>query len=339
MNTDNQAMKQIVSQDTDILRSLESTSKEIGFNLEDEVIKLGLPPNLLSNPDLFVPSQLFNSLLENIAQNLHCHDLGIRMAKHLNSSHLGLPGRMMLLCETFKQALDKATHYSAFYRDTGPWQYCIDNDNVSIFKTHDYNGEQHYQQRSVFGTAQMYKLITTLSANQWKPTSVSFSHKDPGARFTETYKAFFNCDILFDQTFDGVSFDADHLNDDIISADKELLFNIEQHIEGLNKEVLNDNDFLSHVRQIISQRLNFSNCSLAEIADSLSLTSDDFSERLQQRTMSFKTLLEEQICEKANIYLTQFNAPTELVLSTLMPGNEARLNELLMNKIADQPQW
>ncbi len=339
MNTDKQTMKQIISQDADVLRSLESATKDLGFDLEEEVIKLGLPPSLLNDPDLFVPSQLFNCLLERIAKSLNCYDLGIQMAKHLSAPHLGLPTRVMSLCQNVKQALDKATHYSAFYRDTGPWQYQISDKTVKVFKVQDFQDQQKYLQRSLFGTAQMYSLITKLCDSQWKPASVSFSHKNPGGKFAQTYNDFFDCPVLFDQAFEGISFDAEHLNDAVVSADNELLFNIEQHIESLNKEILCGGDILSNARQIINQRLNFANCTLEEVAQFLSLSPNDFSKRLEQRAISFITLLEEQVCEKANFYLTQLNAPTELILSTLMPGNEPRLNELLMDKIAASSQW
>ncbi|GAB2189267.1 hypothetical protein MAH1_08750 [Sessilibacter sp. MAH1] len=339
MNADVTHMKQIVSQDTDVLLSLEAASKDLGFDLLDEVIKLGLPPDLLKNPDVFVPSQLFNCLLEHIANDMHCKHLGLLMAHHLQTPHLGIPTRVMSLCQNFREALLKANEYSAFYRDTGPWQSSTEGNNVSIFKIHDLIDGHHYHQRSLFGTAQMYHLILQLNGSEWQPSSVSFSFANPGGRFYETYQNFFDCAVKFDQPFDGVTFDAKYLDSSIVTADRELLKDIELHIETLNSEILTNGDFISHAKQIISQRLNFATCTLEEVAEFLSLTPCDLSKRLEQSALSFITLLEEQVCEKATFYLTQLNAPVELILSALMPGNEPRLNDLLTRRLAALNQW
>ncbi|WP_317930589.1 AraC family transcriptional regulator ligand-binding domain-containing protein [Halioxenophilus sp. WMMB6] len=332
-------MKPIVSQDADVLNSLRLATKNLGIELEDAVIKMGLPPDLLKTPDQFVPSLLFNSLFEYLAQDYHCHDLALHAANLLQAPQLGLPARVMSLSRNFKEALDKAAQYGAFYRDTGPWQHQVSDGLVTLFKPANPFGSQHFRQRNLFGTAQMYQLICQLSGNLWRPSRVSFSFPDPGARFTYTFHDFFQCDLAFNQAVDAIHFPEGYLEFNITSADAYLLRGVEMHIEALQQEVMTGNDLLARAKLIINQRLSFASCTLEELASYMATTPESLSQHLAEQGLSFDDLLEQQISEKANYYLTEFHAPAELILSALMPNDEPRLNELLVDKLEGKQQW
>ena len=332
-------MKSPLSQDVDVLNALKSATQTIGFDLQDAVIGLGLPPDLLKSPDQFVPSQLFNCLLESIARDYHCHDIALKVAQNLHSPQLGLPARVMELSPNLRIALDKATQYGAFYRDTCPWQHQVSDSEVAIYKLNTDIGSQHLRQRSVLGTAQMYLLLRKLSGNNWHPHRVSFSSPDPGARFSDTYKDFFNCEIDFDQPINAVHFSEHYLDYSIATSNNTLLQTIEHHIQGLQRELTKDGDLITKAKLIINQRLNFGYCSINELTHDLSTTKELLLDELHSHGLNFESLMEQQISEKANYYLTEFHAPTELILSSLMPQNEPRLNDLLTEKIATQHQW
>jgi len=332
-------MTKFVSQDEDVLNALKTATHRIGIDLPDAAMNLGLPPDLLANPDQFVPSQLFNCLLESIARDYHCRDLALKIAEHLETPALGLPTRMMALSKTFGDALAIATQYSAYYRDTGHWQHQIGEDGVTLFKALNPTANSYFQQRSLLGTAQMYRLLQHWSGNAWQPSAVSFSFSDPGARFTDTFKQFFATELRFDQAFDGIHFPVDCLGLNITTANDQLLYGVLAHIDSLEQEINKGGDLISQARLVINQRLSFASCNLEELAYYLNVSADSLSAELDAQGLSFEQLLEQQIAEKANYYLTEFHAPTELILSALMPDNEPRLSELLMARIEARPQW
>lgn len=332
-------MKPFISQDADLLNAAKQAATNIGFDLQDALIDLGLPPELLNNPDQFVPSQLFNCLLERTAKSYHCKDFALHVARNLQNPSLGLPTRLMALSANLRDALNRAGQYGAFYRDTSHWQHQIGEQKVSFAKTASSFSSEHCPQRNLLGTAQMYLVITQLANYAWRPSLVSFSISDPGARFRDTFDEFFQCPIKFDQSKDGLEFDLEYLDAPIASANPELLRGVEMHIESLQAELNQGGDVLSRARLIINQRLNFGNCTLEALANFLQLSPSQLIESLDQAETNFAQLMEQQIAEKATYYLTQFHAPTELVLQAMMPNDQPHLSDLLMARLDGGHQW
>ena len=332
-------MKQFISQDADVLHAVNTAADELGIDLQDVAIKLGLPPDLLKHADQFVPSQLFNCLLETIGRDYHCQDFAVKAATHIQTPLLGLPTRVMGLCASFQQAFERAAQYSAFYRDTSYWQHQIGEGQVCFYKAGSSFNSEHYRQRNLLGTSQMFTIISELSGHLWRPNKVSFSFADPGARFRTTFDEFFQCELEFDQSFDGVYFPEGYLEYKISSCNVDLLRGVEMHISSLQEELKQGGDLLAQAKLIINQRLSFGCCSLSDLAHFMSLPEPQLVEELERAGISFSELMDQQIAEKANYYLTEFHAPTELILSALMPGNEPHLNDLLMSKLEKGHQW
>ncbi len=332
-------MTAICSNDEYILKALQLATQQLGFDVQEAVIGLGLPPDLLNTPEQFVPSQLFNCLLESIARDFHCYDIALVAAQHLRTPQLGLPARVMELSPHLRAALPKATQYGAFYRDTGPWQHHISDGQVALYKNELEFGHELVQQRNLLGTAQMLMLMTQLCGETWRPSKVSLSMPDPGARFSQSFTEFFGCEIDYDQHFDALHFSEAYLDLPIATANTDLLLDIELHIHKLQRDILKEGDFITRVKLVINQRLNFGSCSKLELAKYLGTSIEHLTAELQAAQLDFETLLEQQISEKANYYLTEFHAPTKLILSTLMPNNERRLNQLLSEKINAVHQW
>jgi len=322
-------MKHILTQDGDILNALEEACNALGIDLKDTMHKLGLSPSLLLAPGKLVPSLLFGCILEAIARDYHCHDLALHVARKLQAPQLGLAARLMSLSTTLRSGLDKAHLYSAFYQDTSHWQHKIDNDQLILFKTSTRSNCEHWRQRNLFGIAQMFMLLKNMSGRLWRPSKISFSSKSLGGRFSDTFQQFFQCELAFEQAYDAIHIPIDALEFSVATCDVNLMRGMETQIKILQQGLQENRDFIGRARLIIDQRLSFAGCSQNELAFYMAVTEDQLNAELAKSNISFELLLEQQIAEKARYYLSEFKAPHKLIVSALMPDNEARLAALL----------
>lgn len=338
MNCHIEHMTKLVSQDNDLLNAFKLATKNMGVDLNEAAMSLGLPPNLLDNPDQFIASQLFNCLLEAIAKDYHCPHLAIEISQQIANPSLGLPTRVMGLSKTLGDALAISTQYGAFYRDTAHWQHQISEHGVVMFKAKS-QYQQDFSQRSLLGTAQMHRLLKTWNGPGWQPTKVTLCMAQPNPRATEALQDFFATQLEFDQDCDGFYFPVETINNPVIGADDQLLYGVMAHIDNLQEEISKGAGVIDHARLVINQRLNFAHCSFADLVHYMEVSDDQLTAALAAQGLTFEQLMEQQVTEKAHYYLTELHAPIELILTALMPRNQPRLNELLMASLDTQAQW
>jgi len=325
-------MKHKLTEDEDVLHALFEACKSLGIDLKDAASKAGLPAKLLTLANHFVPSHLFNYLLETIAKDYHCQDFALHIANKLQSPELGLPTTVMSLSADFKTGLEHASHYSAYYQDTGYWRHNICDQQVTLVKSANSLSSTYYRQRNLLGTAQMFLLLNTLSNHFWQPTKVCFSFSDPGAKFSQTYRDFFDCELIFDQPNDSISFPVDYLEFSISSSDPMLLRSMEVHIRGLQEELLHGRDIVERARLIIDERLRFAHCSEEELAFYMKLSTADLRSEFDKANTNFTDLLEQQISARAVFYTQRCHVPMDIALTSLMPHDEDRLYDLLKER-------
>ncbi|GAA4935058.1 AraC family transcriptional regulator ligand-binding domain-containing protein [Halioxenophilus aromaticivorans] len=331
-------MTKLVSQDQDLLNAVKLATDELGINLGEAAMKAGLPPDLLGNAELFIPSQLFNCVLEAIAQDFRSPDLAVVIARHLASPSLGLPTRIMGLSRNLADALDISTQYGAFYRDTGHWQHQIGQQQLVLFKRNN-NYQKHFQQRNLLGTAQMHCLLGQWLGCEYAPNKISLGISNPHPKAEEALQDFFACELEYEAERDAFYLPEDSLQQAISTSNGELLQGVIAHVHGLQEEITKGSDVVAQTRLVINQRLSFASCTLDDLAFYLKTTPEVLTRALAQHKLSFEEILEQQIAEKAHYYLTDLHAPIELIVEALMSNNPQRLNELLMASLDEQRQW
>ncbi|MFQ3201466.1 MAG: hypothetical protein ACI9SK_002201 [Zhongshania sp.] len=225
----------------------------------------------------------------------------------------------MSLSADFNAGLDHASHYSAYYQDAGYWRHEICGEQATLIKSAISLSSKYYRQRNLLGTAQMFLLLNTLSSHLWQPKKVCFSFSDPGAKFSDTFHEFFDCELNFDQPNDRISFPADYLDFSINSSDPMLLRSMEVHKRGLQEELLHGRETLERTRLPIDERLRFSHSSEEEVAFFMKLSCAELRSELKQRDTNYTEILEQQISVRAVFYRQRCHVPMDIVLSSLIP--------------------
>ncbi|NKI16238.1 AraC family transcriptional regulator [Spongiibacter sp. KMU-166] len=309
------------SEDEIVLHALQEATRSLGIDLEHSLKRLGLSPRLLAPPGRFAASHLLNYLLEDMAQHYHCQDLALHVADKLSAPQLGLPARVLSLSLDLENGLDKAAQFPVFYRDTCYWQHSVMAGQVTLSKPASPFGSQFFRQRNVFGTAQMFMLLRQLTGKLWHADAVSFSFSDPGGNFTQTYRAFFNCELHFNQVVDAIHFSDEFLNYQFAGSDVNMLRMLEARIVTMQRELLRQRDFLDQARLLIDQRLNFSTCTLDELAVYMNRSEGQLSGDFDSSGMTFDALLHQRRVERAKYYATALRAPANVIAAALFPGS------------------
>lgn len=322
-------MKRFVSDEKDIANAFLRACAALGIDHKHAFKELGLSRVLLNTPESFIPSHLFNLVLEDIARNYHCRDLALHIADNVTVPHLGLAARIAAFSLDLRSGLHHADNYSLYYQDSGCWQHHLHDGQVCLYKPATPYFSQYYTQRNLLGTAQMFMLLRQLTDNLWQPTSVSLSFSDPGYSFTDTFSAFFQCDLSFDQDKDAIYFAEDYLDYTLSSADLTMQQNLETQIKGLQQSLFEDKDLVNRARMIIDQRLRFSSCSEEEVARLMEMPTEQFHSELSKAGTNFTQLSNERYLERVRFYIKRFNSPTDLTLRAAMPDNPAKLAALM----------
>lgn len=322
-------MKRFLSEEKYLVNAFLRACDQLGVDYKQAFKTLGLSRVLLSSPETFVPSHLFNAVLEAIARDYHCRDLALHIARNLTTPQLGLAARIAAFSLDLRSGLAHASRYALYYHDTGCWQYRIEDQQVCLYKQATPFTSQHIPQRNLLGTAQMFQLLGLLTDKLWQPSSVSLSFSDPGYRFTETFEAFFQCHLVFDQDKDAIHFAEEYLDYSLGTADPTMLHNLETQVDGLQRALFEDRPPVEQARLIIDQRLRFSSCTAEELATCMGMPLDQMTAIFDGVDTSFEEILEQQTVERARYCLNRFSPPLTLVTGALMPDDPARLAALL----------
>ncbi|MAY38206.1 MULTISPECIES: AraC family transcriptional regulator ligand-binding domain-containing protein [Spongiibacter] len=312
-------MRPFLSDEEDVLNAFLKACNELGIDAKDALKSLDLAPSLLASPEKLVPSHLFNQLLEEVARLYHCHDLALRVAQQLGAPRLGLPGRLMAYSLDLRSGLNKAEHYAVYYQDTGYWQQHTDNGLVTLSKQPSPFASEYNHQRNLLGTAQLFLLLRQITGGFWQASQLSFSFPDPGGKFTDTFRAFFRCELRFSQPSDAIHFAEEYLDTDLSTADPGALKSLENQISAFQAELLGEQAPLGRARLLLDQRLRFASCDFSELAFYMGISKEALRQTFRDAASSFDEFRRERQAERAQYYERVFHAPTALLARAIAP--------------------
>lgn len=321
----------------EILIGVKEAAAELSLDIAVRMEKVGLSPKLLLKPDGFISWPLFNDLLEMVAKEDHCHQVGLLIGKHQPAMQLGMLGQMMKLCPNVRTALEKGQQYNTVYSHTVYWEVSISSGFVYVSRKLRQAQRGIYGQSNSLGVAQVFKLLQVLCGTDWRPTSISFIHAEPDAPTRKEYHRFFKVPVSFNQENDSIIFPEEDLQRPIASADSHLLGLIESHAEALQKEFNIDNDLATKVRLLIRQQLNTSGCSINHVAQILQVHPKALHRQLKKRGYIFKQLLNEERHELAQYYLSKSNIRLMQLAEMLGYSDASALSRAFKNQCGLSP--
>ena len=275
-----------------ILRFFPELVAELGGELHALLRQAGIGPDSLPDGKPGATYRQIVMLIELAAEQLHCPDFGMRLAKLQSGGNMFGPlGLVMKNSRTFGEALDYvSTHTYAHSLAARVWLQ-RSHDEKTIFSGHDIlldrmpNKSQVMEQILLLGHLGAMEMTGGCA----RVRRVHFRHQPISPR--RKYRRYFGCEVRFGQNADGVIFSEQDLACRIVAPDARTL----QQLTALI-----DRQFTQHrpplhtqARGVIMQFLWTGDCTNERVAAELNMHSRTLHRRLKSEGTSFQQIKDE----------------------------------------------
>jgi len=307
-----------------IFSGLPSLIKGNGGNERAILSRFKVPLDIEQRPESFIPFRTVVALLEFCSETLKCPDFGLRL-----SAQQGLPifGPLSVLArnaETVESALR-----------TISWYLHVQFPAVSIqIKPHEsghylrlqitINEPSPIMQRQVMELAMGngHIIMRMLAGNKASPLRVFFPH--PRLAPTTVYKRFFNCDVVFNQSFCAVDLPMNIMQTPIASADPQTAHMATEYLMACYGDA--SLDLPTQVSQLIQQLLPSGHANIKVISEQLCLHPRTLQRRLADNKLVFEQLIDDTRMSLAQRYLSELKLPLSQVAGLLGYADQSTLN-------------
>lgn len=269
---------------------------------------LGHSPELLLNHPYPKPStagiggievSIWEGLLQRASAALNEPLIGLRMAKHVSVSHLGLLGAVFLASETLGQVIKRFDDYQRLIFDVQTMHMERTDEFIELWWEVDDQMPGHLVEQA--GYAVLLEFGCSLVKKPFKPKEVRFSRSAPAQ--AQELERHFNCPIYFNDPKPGLRFDTSILDLPVKGSDPLLASVLTAHANQLIASLPKESEFTESVRQAIVHALQHGEPKAQVICNALHCSHRTLLRRLEQSGTNFRSELNAVRQQLATSYL------------------------------------
>lgn len=263
-----------------------------------------------------VPISHWQFLLQQ-AQELAPDDAGmlVAIASCVTPAHVGVLGYLVMACDHLGQAMQTYQRYETLFYGQPLAETSVQSDNAGIF----WQPQPPLPLAEEVGLCALVHFIRQqLGQPQAMPLiSVSFCHQPQPERM-EAMQEFFKCPVVGGQVHSGLRFDAAVLQRPLLNSEPGLRQLLEQQASAMLQALPEPDEFEQQLQAQLVRRLPEGNARIDSIAKELNCSVRTLQRRLEQRQISWQTLLDNTREHLARQYL--FNPSLSLLDIALLLG-------------------
>lgn len=287
--------------------------EELGGNTPLILKQAGLNKSIFHNPDTLVPFSCICDLLERSATHCKNRNLGILLSHKRRGLTLGLIGLICLQSPDVKTAILKTIDNFHLHNMAEDWELKTDGPvTYAIRHTHHPIAFKSIQTCEM-AIGDVVHFMQSLCGQSLQLRSICFTHEAPPN--TDIYKKFYGPNVLFNQEFNGITFNSAVLGKTINTIDEGIHKHLEHYIESMKIE-MKDN-VLMQTQRLIQQTMGMQNCNINNIANLMCMHKRTLQKKLEEEGVSFTELLEEARWNQAKQLLTYSKMPLSRIASLL----------------------
>ena len=257
----------------------------------------------------------YENLSDFASQTLNCPNLGFKHGTTFEVGEWGLLGHIVMASKNLWQALGYQKRYQCLVGSTGQAYHEIQGSNVIMRWLSEPNATPNSIEQVITAWV-CFAFNHTISED--KPLSVNFVHS-PIADVDE-YEEFFDCEVNFNASFNGLIFKEKSLHLPLINQNQEVLNVLCCHAEHLLSEK-RASASLNLIHQFIVELLPTKVPELSDIAEHLGMSTRQVQRQFQKENTSLTALLEAIRKSLAISYLNQTDHKL-LYISTMLGYSE-----------------
>lgn len=209
-----------------------------GVRLDPLLGALGLPGDLMENPENTIAVASGAALLALCAEHARCPHFGLLIGQRSSLTSFGLIGTLARNEATVGTALSGLARTQHLHGRAGVPAFIV-KDDIAIYsltlESYLSVGAPHVHD---LAAAMGFNLMRDLCGPGWTPTEVMLPHAPPRNR--RPYDRYFRAPIRFDAEWTGVAFPARWLSHRVTGADPSLLGPLQQSVDALAAKQGND---------------------------------------------------------------------------------------------------
>ncbi|WP_144107681.1 AraC family transcriptional regulator [Paraburkholderia sp. BCC1886] len=286
-----------------MLTGLETASREIGFDCAALLNETNLSLDWSTHPDMLLPADSVNRLLELGAQRTGWSDFGFRASLARGLPDLGMLTLLLREEATLGDAMGTLAENIHLHGNSTFIQTDAHTPRpiVSFRIATSVAGVQATE----FCGCGLVMLIRWLVGPEWNPVAMCFSHSKPA--HTTLQQRFYRSELNYDQLISGVIFSRADWNRRISSVPEVLRRRARELIAFEAKGTAPT--FEEEVGRVITRLLPEDCCTVESVSAELGIDRRTLSRRLQQKGLSYSSLLNQVRSEIAILQLSGGSLP------------------------------
>lgn len=285
-------------------------AREVGLDAHALAAAVGLPPEVLTDPDLRVAVELMGRMFEMAAEQSGVDDFALRVAENRRISNMGAVGLVIREQPTLRKALQAYARYQWLQNDA--YTLALEEfGDQAVLRIHGPAWQQRQAQEISVATA--VKTLKAIMGEGWKPEEVWLTHAAPAR--VDIHRRVFGVMPLFDQDGMAVVVKRSDLDAAIASADpvmaRQVAIFLERMTEGRSI------DLRDKVGDLIVALLPDGLCSVESVARRLGMDRRTLHRRLQAEGTTFSGILDLTRQDMAASLLLTSDRPLQSVADLL----------------------
>lgn len=247
-----------------------------------------------------IPLAVASDLFEQAAKVSQNDAIGITVGKTLAAKHWGVLGYLLTSTPRGFEGILTTQRFAGLLCDGLSMQFEMHNDLCFAGMTLSENCSQHFIDYLV---ASAFSMAHRISGITFPAQELRFQHAQP--KNVQTFRDFFNCEVLFDQPKTESVFDPRHLDLQAMDSDPKMRKLMEEKANAILAKLTPEDDLIESLRSYLMPFLPQVMPTLKEASEHLNVSSRSLQRRLSQRGLSYQAVIDELKCEAAKTYLTK----------------------------------
>jgi AraC-like DNA-binding protein len=273
-------------------------ARSVGLDPFAQLRTAGLPARVLTDPDLKIPVERVQTLLESSAIAAGIDDFGLRMALSRRLSNLGLIALAAREEPTVRDALrclqrTLHLHNEAIHIDIE------EASGIAILREQILTRVRGPMRQAIeLAVAVLYGVVRELLGGNWSPMAVCFTHAPP--RDMALYRKAFACSVQFNSVLDGLTCRRGDLDRAMPAADPASSRIMQQYLAAAD---VHHPSHAERTKHLILGLLPSGRCSADAIARYLGIDRRTLHRRLRDEGTHYSALLADARADAAQRHL------------------------------------
>ena len=321
-----------------VLQYLKSAN-DYGIQTQSILEQHQIPLSILSNDTNRISGIAFQSLLKDLIIESKDPCFGLKSSRYVQAGSYSVLGYIVMNCKTLLNAIQLTPTYEKLVGDMGHTEILpIANKGLRMIWHCHYPDAlvRPHMIANVIGSWVNFARFL-IDKPDAKPVKIHFEFEKPNHQALLQFQEMFQCDMLFNQSFNAVEIDSNLLTSPMRQPDAQLLKTLENHAEILMANIDDKQSFAMKARSVIRGLLIEGIPRKEMVAKRLGLSERTMQRKLKEFDTSYQSLLDSVRLEQGKELLGNTQLSIQEIASRLGFSEPRSFHRVFKQKLGITP--